>query len=326
MLPDLPFMHLGRTGGEISRRKFMKLLASTAVVAAGASLMPRSTAFTAPVMDNSVMTKNGADILVVKGKDYRRLISEGLQLMGFPGRFLKPGGRVVIKPNAAWSRTPEQAANTNPILISELIDACRKAGAGEIIVVENPCDNYKSSFRISGIKEAVESAGAKMIPLVETGDFTAVNISRGKVLKFAQVGKYILDADLYINIPIAKVHKSGGLTMAMKNHMGAVKDRWFFHKSDLHQCIADISSFLRPDLTILDCTRILTTRGPKGPGDVKVLDRVIMGIDQVAIDSYGTTLFGMKPGDIGYLSAAAEMKLGVTDLSALRVTEHTLSA
>jgi len=246
--------------------------------------------------------------------------------MDFPGRFLKPGGKVVIKPNAAWSRTPEQAADTNPVLISELIYACRKAGAGEIIAVENPCDNYKSAFRISGIESAVKAAGAKMIPLVETGDFTAVTIPRGKVLKFAQVGKKILEADLYINIPIAKVHKSAGLTMAMKNHMGAVKDRWFFHKNDLHQCIADISSYLRPDLTILDCTRILTTRGPKGPGDVKVLDRVIMGTDQVAIDSYGATLFGMNPGDIGYLKAAGAMGLGVTDLSAIRVKEHSISA
>ena len=245
--------------------------------------------------------------------------------MGFPGRFLKPGGKVVIKPNAAWSRAPEQAATTNPILISELIAACREAGAGEVIAAENPCDNYKSAFRVNGIEEAVKAAGTKLIPLVKTGDFTAVTIPRGKVLKSAQVGKKLLDADLYINVPIAKVHGAARLTMAMKNHMGAVKDRWFFHKNDLHQCIADISSFLRPDLTILDCTRILTTRGPKGPGDVKVLDRVIMGVDQVAIDSYGTTLFGMKPGDIGYLKAAAKMKLGVTDLSAIRVTEHSIS-
>ena len=321
MSTNVPFIHSERIGGDISRRKFMKLLALTAVGAAGASLWPRSAAFTAPVIAES-----GADILVIKGKDYRRLISEGLRLMGFPERFLKPGGKVVIKPNAAWSRAPEQAANTNPVLISELIEACRKAGAGEVIAVENPCDNYKSAFRINGIEEAVEAAGSKLIPLVETGDFTAVTIPRGKSLKFAEVGKKLLEADLYINIPVAKVHGSARLTMAMKNHMGAVKDRWFFHKSDLHQCIADISSFLRPHLTILDCTRILTTRGPKGPGDVKVLDRVIMGVDQVAIDSYGTTLFGMKPGDIGYLNAAAEMKLGVTDLSAIRVREHVLSA
>ena len=321
MSTNLPSIRFPEGEGSISRREFMKLLASTAVAAAGASLIPQSAAFSAPLIAN-----NSAEILVVKGKDYRRLISEGLRLMDFPGRFLKPGGKVVIKPNAAWSRTPEQAADTNPVLISELIYACRKAGAGEIIAVENPCDNYKSAFRISGIESAVKAAGAKMIPLVETGDFTAVTIPRGKVLKFAQVGKKILEADLYINIPIAKVHKSAGLTMAMKNHMGAVQDRWFFHKNDLHQCIADISSYLRPDLTILDCTRILTTRGPKGPGDVKVLDRVIMGTDQVAIDSYGATLFGMNPGDIGYLKAAGAMGLGVTDLSAIRVKEHSISA
>jgi len=323
MTPNLPPFFSPNEEGSISRREFMKLLASTAVAAAGASIIPRSAAFSAPT---PAMAKSSADLLVVKGKDYRKLISEGLRLMDFPGRFLKPGGKVVIKPNAAWSRTPEQAANTNPVLISELIEACRKAGAGEIVAVENPCDNYQSAFRINGIEQAVEAAGSRLIPLVESGDFTAVTIPRGKVLKSAEVGKKILEADLYINIPIAKVHNSGGLTMAMKNHMGAVKDRWFFHRNDLHQCIADISSYLRPDLTILDCTRILTTRGPKGPGNVKVLNQVIIGVDQVAVDSYGTTLFGMKPGDIGYLNAAGEMGLGMTDLSAIRVTEHSLNA
>ena len=105
----------------------------------------------------------------------------------------------------------------------------------------------------------------------------------------------------------------------MKNHMGAVRDRWFFHRNDLHQCIADISSYLRPDLTILDCTRILTTRGPKGPGKVTTLNRIVAGYDQVAIDSYGTTLFDMEPGDIGYLRAARKMALGATDLSRLTI-------
>lgn len=304
---------------DISRREFMKRLAATAVAAAGATFLSRGPAMTAPVSSDA-----GAEILVVKGKDYRRLINEGLRLMDFPARFLKPGGRVVIKPNAAWSRTPAQAANTNPILVSSLIEACRAAGAGEIVAVENPCDNYRSAFRVNGIEAAAETAGSRLIPLIENEDFTAVTISRGKVLKSAEVARKILDADLYINFPIAKVHKSAGLTMAMKNHMGAVKDRWFFHKTDLHQCIADISSFLRPDLTILDCTRILTTRGPKGPGDVKVLDRIIMGTDQIAIDAYGTTLFGMRPEEIGYLKAAREMGLGVSDLSAIRVREHSI--
>lgn len=308
-----------RGEGNISRREFMKRLAATALAAAGTALVSRSTALTAPVSSDT-----GAGILVVKGKDYRRLLNEGLRLMDFPSRFLKPGGKVVIKPNAAWSRTPAQAANTNPILVSSLIEACQRAGAGEIIAVENPCDNYQSAFRVNGIRDAAEAAGSRLVPLVEDKDFTAVTIRRGKVLKFAEVGRKILDADLYINLPIAKVHNSAGLTMAMKNHMGAVKDRWFFHKTDLHQCIADISSFLRPDLTILDCTRILTTRGPKGPGDVKVLDRIILGTDQVAIDAYGTTLFGMKPEDIGYLQAAREMGLGVSDLSAIRVREHSI--
>ncbi|MDP8236385.1 MAG: DUF362 domain-containing protein [Candidatus Erginobacter occultus] len=305
---------------KLSRREFVKTAGILAGAAAASSLFPRRLR-----AEPSPPPRETFDLLVVEGSDYPRLIETALKEFGFPKTMLTPGGTVVIKPNAAWSRTPEQAANTNPVLLTALIKACRKAEASRIAVAEHPCDNYKSAFRINGIREAVEDAGAEMIPLAEDDQFREVSIPRGKVLKKAAVGKPILEADFYVNFPIAKVHGAAKLTMAMKNHMGAVQDRWFFHRNDLNQCIADISSYLRPDLTILDCTRILTTNGPKGPGEVKTLNRIVVGFDQAAIDSYGTTLFGMKPDDLAYLRAAGEMGLGKTDLSRIRVKEIAVS-
>ena len=300
-----------------SRRQFIKTLGKAAISATGAVLAGPVLPRIGPVLASVDTT----DIFVVNGRNHRALVREGIKQLGGIERFVKKGDSVVIKPNAAWSRTPEQAANTNPEVVSEVVRICREAGAGRVEVVEHTCDNYRSSFRISGIQEAVEKAGARMFSLSETQGFTDVRIPEGKTLNNSEVSSQILSADCFINIPVAKSHGSARLTMAMKNHMGAIRDRLYFHRTDLDQCIADISSFLRPDITILDQTRIMTAKGPKGPGPVKVLDRIVVGTDQVAIDTYGTTTFGLRPEDIGYLMSAREMKIGITDFDRINIKD-----
>lgn len=304
--------------GPLDRRRFLKLLAAAGILSSPlARLLAALPA--APDAEGAP-----ADLFVVSGRDYPRLVREALARLGFPGRFLKPGMKVVIKPNAAWSRTPEQAATTHPEIVAEVVKACLEAGAKDPVVAENPCDNHQSCFRVSGIKAAAEQAGARMIALAEADEFVPVVLPGAKKLRKTAIARRILEADLLINLPIAKVHSAAKLTLAMKNHLGAVEDRFAFHKLDLHQCIADLCTRLVPQINLLDCTRVLLTRGPKGPGQVKVLDRIVAGTDQVAVDSFAAGYFGLKPSDLGYLVAAGEMGLGQTDPSKIRVKEISL--
>lgn len=140
-------------------------------------------------------------------------------------------------------------------------------------------------------------------------------------VKFSPVeyAKDALDADLFINFPILKHHRGAKLTLGMKNMMGLIWDRRFFHTSDLHQCIADLAGFKKPHLTILDAIRGITDNGPVGPGPIREYGQVVFGTDQVAIDSYGATLFGMKPEEVGYIRLAAEAGLGELRWEKLRV-------
>jgi uncharacterized protein (DUF362 family) len=146
--------------------------------------------------------------------------------------------------------------------------------------------------------------------------FKEVELPNGRKLKAALVGKDFLETDALVNMPVAKHHGGAELTMAMKNWMGAVKDRQAWHRNDLHQCIADFSTFIKPTWTIIDATRIMLDRGPKGgPGaNLKELNLLIVAKDQVAADVYTASLFpGKGPDKVKYLTIAAEMKLGVTD-------------
>lgn len=302
-----------------SRREFLKDTFKTAsIITLGAwginASIPTDKIFSEP---------KEPDLYVLESTDYKKLIRTAFESIGGINKFVKTGSYVVIKPNASWSRAPLEAVNTHPDLVSETVRLCLKAGASKVDAIDNTCDNYKSAFKINGIENAVRSTGGSMIPLNESLSFTTVNIPNAIVLKKAEISSHVLKADCFINMPIAKDHSASTLSMSMKNYMGIVKDRASFHVNGLHQCIADISSFIKPNLIIMDCTRILLTNGPKGPGNVKVLNKIIIGTDHVAVDSLGAGFFGFKPHDIEYIKIARDMGIGRSDIENLNVLQKT---
>ncbi|MEK7273642.1 MAG: DUF362 domain-containing protein, partial [Candidatus Desantisbacteria bacterium] len=234
-------------------------------------------------------------------------------------RFVKKGDTIVIKPNIGFSRTPQMAATTNPVVVSTLIKLCYEAKAKNVLVFDHTCDYWEICFKRTGIKKAVISAGGKIFSAHHKGLYRKVSLPSGKALKETLIVKQLLDADVIINVPIAKHHGAAELTLGMKNLMGAVWDRGIFHVKDLHQCIADLSTVIKPHLIVLDATRVLFNNGPRGPGDVKNIGKVIAGVDPVAVDAYGCTIFEKEPRQIGYINIAHKMGLGEIDLSKIRV-------
>jgi uncharacterized protein (DUF362 family) len=132
----------------------------------------------------------------------------------------------------------------------------------------------------------------------------------------------VLEADVFINVPIAKHHELSRLTLSMKNLMGVIMDRSKYHRN-LGQRVADLTSLVYPTLTVVDAVRILVDHGPTGGSldDVKQMDTVIASHDPVAADSYAATLFDLTGADIAYVKAAAEMGLGEMELSSLKIEE-----
>ncbi|MBI2265334.1 MAG: DUF362 domain-containing protein [Armatimonadetes bacterium] len=148
-----------------------------------------------------------------------------------------------------------------------------------------------------------------------------MSLPKGKVLKSVKIIQPVLEADCFINVPVAKVHSSAILTMGLKNLMGIVEDRDYWHTAGLHQCIADMITGFRPHLTVIDATRILLTNGPKGPGEVRNVGQVIASADPLAADAYGATLFGKRPGEIPYLVSARAQTSGEIELGKIEITK-----
>jgi len=260
-------------------------------------------------------------IVVASRRDIAGRVRAAVEALGGMGKFLKRGGSVLIKPNVAWIRKPEYAANTNPEVVAELVRLCRAAGAREVKVMDNPVDGPANrAFSTSGIAAAAEKAGAKVLPATSAAMFQKKQIKRGKVLKETQTLRDLLRADLFINVPIAKVHGTTRVTLGCKNLMGTVLDRGAWHQSDsLDQCIADYAAEVRPHLVVLDATRVLLSNGPKGPGQTRDLNLIVAGTDPLAVDAYGVKLLGLKAEQIGHLKRASQMGVGELDLNRVTV-------
>ena len=148
----------------------------------------------------------------------------------------------------------------------------------------------------------------------------------GKVLKTTDVHELVIESDVFINVPVLKSHGSTKLTIAMKNLMGNVWDRRWWHLGNLHQCIADFTAYRKPDLNIVDAYRVMVKNGPRGtgPGDVVMMKSQILSSDIVAADTAAARLFGMKEEEVRHIMIAAEKGLGQGDLNKLKIKRITI--
>ena len=259
-------------------------------------------------------------LVVAKGQGPTQNLHRALAAVGGIEGFVRPGERIAIKPNCAWDRTPEQAANTNPELIGELARLCLAAGAASVVVVDSTCHDAKRAFERSGIGAAAREAGATT---AHQGSAGTVQLELGGTRLGAwEVLRPIAEADRVINVPIVKHHSLTGATLGMKNWFGAlVGQRSQLHQR-IHQVCAELGGAFRPTLTVVDATRILTGSGPTGGSLslVRELDQVAVATDPVAADAWGASLLDREVHELPHLEIAARLGLGSADWRGLLET------
>lgn len=305
----------------MKRRDFLRTSAL-----AGAALTLDFKGLSAALMNNTVAVEAVPDMVAVMGGEPAVMLDKALEALGGIEKYVKKGQKVVIKPNIGWDRTPELAGNTNPELVSALVKKCLAAGAEKVTVFDHTCDNWQKCYESSGIEKAAKAAGAIVMPANDEKYYRAVSIPNGKNLKSAKIHEALVEADVWINVPILKNHGGAKLTCAMKNYMGIVWDRRFFHQNDLQQCIADICTWeKKPVLNIVDAYRILFQNGPQGrnASDVATLKSLIVSPNIVAIDTAALSLFNqVKKLDLAaasHIGKGEAQHLGTTDLKSLNI-------
>jgi uncharacterized protein (DUF362 family) len=316
--PPDPYRAVGRR--QLLTRWGPAALAASALAVAGTLLGGREGRHRAPddralpsPRDWRVAGEGRGRLVVAGGPDPAANVRRALSAFGGIERFVSRGEKVVLKPNCAWDRTPEQAANTDPQLVAELARLCLAAGAARVVVADSTCHDPYRCFERSGIAPAARAAGAR-VEHQSAGGVVRLDLG-GTVLGPWDVLAAIAEADRVINVPIVKHHGLARVTVGMKNWMGAVTGPRSAMHQRLPQATAELAAALRPTLTVVDATRILVSGGPTGGAlsSVRALDQVAVSTDPVAADAWGASLLSQQPDALSHLGIAERLGLGTTD-------------
>jgi uncharacterized protein (DUF362 family) len=293
----------------MDRRQFFRTSVSTGLLLSTHSLW-------------SDATPSGSVISVVRNGSAGEMVRRAVDALGGMSKYVKKGQAVLIKPNIGWDRTPEQAANSNPEAVAEVVKMCFEAGADQVRIVDRTCNEAQRCYTRSGIEKAATAAGAQVRHIVDSR-FKEVSIPQGKLIQSWPLYRDVLEADVIINMPIAKHHSISRVTLGFKNMMGMMGgDRGSIHNNFMTK-IVDINSVIKPALTIIDAYRVLMHNGPSGGNLADVVEKktILASTDRVAVDAYAMNMFNVNPMEVEYLKIANQRGMGELDLKNVKITE-----
>jgi uncharacterized protein (DUF362 family) len=307
------------------RRNFLKKSLATGVAVGGSLLWGTPNRLFA-----KAVASGAPDLVAVKNGEPDAMFNQAITMMGGMKKFVKKGQTVLVKPNISFPRKPEIGATTNPLLVKSIVVHCFGAGAEKVYVFDNVgSSSYgiaQKCYKESGIEEAAKSAGALVAPGDNEKYYQKVTISGAKTLVSTEVHELVLEADVFINVPILKNHRYTHQSIAMKNLMGIVWDRMKYHESDLEQSIADFCLFKKPDLNVVDAYRVMKRFGPRGstPENVALKKTLLISKDIVAVDAAASKVYGMDPESVRYIQLGHELNIGNMNLNELNITRHVM--
>ncbi len=307
-----------------SRRDFVrKSFLAGAAVALGKTRLCRAAAIT-----NPAKSATRSRLAAVSGKDAGRMFARAVEMLGGSEKFVSPGDRVVIKPNASFANPANWGNNTSPEVLAAACEFFIKAGARKVVVIDYPLMGGAKAPEANGLADVCRSvSGVELSVLSARYQFRKLSVPGGATLKTVEVSREVLDADLLVNLPVAKAHDAVAASIGLKNLMGIIWDRAAFHTMlEINRAIAELSLAVRPQLTVVDMTRVMVSNGPKGPGEVATPNLLVASVDPVAADAYSLTKARFngrrfKPKQIRYLRHAHQAGLGEIDLSAVDIRE-----
>lgn len=268
----------------------------------------------------------------------KEAVAKAVELaIGSPDAIIKPGQKVLIKPNLAFQAPPESFAVVDPRVVEAVVAYFKEnSKAGEVWVGDNPSlglhvGRAKPAFEASGMEEAARRGGADKVIYFDETEVVEVEIPEAKVFKKAAIFKPVLDADVIINLPKMKVHLAGTVTLSLKNWNGIIPNvhpsdqQQGAHRIDLGQKFADLYRAVKADLTIVDAIIGMEGQGPHAGTPVE-MNLIIAGADMVATDAVTSNVMGFDPMEIPAVRCAGTEGLGEIDLKNIEVVGESVDA
>jgi uncharacterized protein (DUF362 family) len=219
-------------------------------------------------------------------------------------KYVKPGMKVLIKPNLCAGHPPEKAVTTHPLLVEQIVRLMMEQGA-EVSIGDNPIGQVEKQliekiWEVTGINAVVKRTGCRKSMLDNVGFQKQTLCLKGESFDY-YISKEYLNADMIINVPKFKTHMLMGFTGAVKNMLGILPGR---SKGQLHRFAPDKEDFAKvlvevfsrriPELTVMDAIVGLEGDGPTTRGISREIGLLMISNDGVVVDSICTRLMGLE--------------------------------
>ncbi|MFH0790140.1 MAG: DUF362 domain-containing protein [Candidatus Omnitrophota bacterium] len=250
---------------------------------------------------------------------------EAIDLIGGIAHFIKPGSKVLVKPNILMAIAPEAGIDTHPEVVRAVIKVLKHINC-EIFVGDGPSvwgrhiGNIDRVYECSGIKTVCEQEGVNL-----------VQFDKRRMREKFPLTTWLDNCDYFVNVPKFKTHNLTLLTGAIKNLFGLVSGTY---KTELHKNYFEINAFskilvdiyqeAKPTLTIIDGITAMEGEGPGTSGKLRQLNLLLASSDCVALDSILAIIMGIKPVDVLTTKEAYQRGLGTADLNSISVVGEQL--
>jgi len=236
--------------------------------------------------------------------------------------FVKPGQRVLLKPNLLCARDPSKRITTDPAIVSAVARLVTEAGGRPFIGDSPGIDPFGRVAAKTGMSDVARNLG---IELLELGDSTPAPARQGSLFRRLEIARLALEADVVINLPKLKTHTQMLFTLGVKNLFGTIvaqrKAEWHYMTGLDRQVFAslhlEIYRTLKPAITILDGIWAMEGHGPSN-GTPRQLGILAAAVDAVALD---TTICHFLGGSLQAFPLYREARargIGETDISRIR--------
>ena len=245
-----------------------------------------------------------------------------LEPLGGMGAFVRPGQRVLLKPNLLGPFAAEKAVTTHPAVVRAAVQLAQESGA-KVFVGDSPgVGSLAYVAKTCGLTPVLEETGAELVDFGSPLEFEA---PLNQIAKRLTLTRAIAEVDVIVTLPKLKTHGQMTFTGALKNQYGlipgAMKSQWHFRlqrKEWLAALILDIHRMARPALAIMDAIVGMEGKGPSG-GTPRFIGAMLAGSDLTAVDTLACLLIGLEPRLVPVLEAAQNQRLGATSLAEMEI-------